>query len=195
MKATIIYAHPNPKSFNHAIKDTVENNLKRKDITYTTRDLYKLNFEPVLKPEDFIAIQKGDYLPDVKQEQNHIKNSDTLIIIHPIWWYSMPAILKGYIDRVFAKGFAYAQINGQIKGLLENKKVLIFNTLGESKEVCEKNQICQCIRKTIDSIFEFCGMEVLEHKFFFSVPYVTDSQRKEMLKEVETILDTYFPQK
>ncbi len=192
MNTVILYAHPNPKSFNHAIKEVVESWLKERSIEYKTRDLYSINFQPILKAEDFITIQKGDYLPDVKQEQEIIKNSDMLIVVHPIWWYSMPAILKGYIDRVFAYGFAYAEIDGKIKGLLTDKKVIIFNTLGESKEICEGSGICQCIKKTIDGIFEFCGMKVLEHKFFFSVPYVTDKERKDMLNEVKSILDTCF---
>ncbi len=192
MKTTILYAHPNPKSFNHAIKEIVEEKLKEKNIEFITRDLYSMNFQPVLKAEDFIAIKNGDYLPDVKQEQEIIRNSDILIVIHPIWWYSMPAILKGYIDRVFSYGFAYGEVDGQIKGLLTDKKVIIFNTLGESKEICEGSGICQCIKKTIDGTYEFCGIEVLEHKFFFSVPYVSDKERKEMLKETEEIINKYF---
>ena len=188
MDFLIVYAHPNPRSFNHAIKETVENVLEENGKTFEIRDLYALNFDPILKPYDFITMQKGDYLSDVKKEQEFIKNAKTLIFIHPIWWYSMPAILKGYIDRVFAHGFAYGEVDGQIKGLLTDKNVVIFNTLGESKEVCEGSGICPCIKKTIGGTFEFCGMKVLEHKFFFSVPYVSDEDRKNMLKEVESII-------
>ncbi len=189
MDNVIIYAHPNPKSFNSAIRKTIEEKLKEKDENYTVRDLYQLNFNPVMKPEDFIAIQHGDFLPDVKKEQTFIKNAKRIFIIHPIWWYSMPAILKGYIDRVFSHGFAYDVKNGKIERLLTGKEVVIFNTMGESKKQCEESKVCFCIRKTIDSIFEFCGMNVVHHKIFFSVPYVSDKERKGMLEEVKQIVD------
>ncbi len=188
MDYLIVYAHPNPKSFNHAIKETIENKLKEKGKSFETRDLYSLGFDPVMKPDDFIAIQKGEYLPDVKTEQDLIKEAKTIIFIHPIWWYSMPAILKGYIDRVFSYGFAYV-LEDELKPLLTDKKVMIFNTLGETEEQCEGAGICPCIKKTIGGTFEFCGMEVVEHKMFFAVPYVTDEVRKGYLKELEQILD------
>ncbi len=189
MDCLIVYAHPNPKSFNHAIKETIEKKLSENGKTFETRDLYSLGFDPILKPDDFIAMQKGGYLDDVKKEQEFIKQADTVIFIHPIWWYSMPAILKGYIDRVFSYGFAYAQVDNQIKPLLTDKKVVIFNTLGETKDQCESAGICPCLHKTIGGTFEFCGMEVLKHKLFFAVPYVSDEIRKGYLKDVEEILD------
>ncbi len=185
----IIYAHPNPKSFNHAIKENVENKLREKGKSFETRDLYALEFYPVMKPDDFIAIQQGTYLPDVKREQELISKAKRLIVIHPIWWYSMPAILKGYIDRVFSYGFAYTQTDKGIEPLLTDKEIIIFNTLGETKEQCENSGICPCLKKTIGGTFEFCGIKVLEHKFFFAVPYVTDEDRKQMLREVEELMD------
>jgi NAD(P)H dehydrogenase (quinone) len=189
MDFLIIYAHPNPKSFNHAIKETIEEKIKEKGKSFETRDLYSLNFDPVMKPADFIAIQKGEYLPDVKKEQDLIKEAKTVIFVHPIWWYSMPSILKGYIDRVFSYGFAYVQTEEGIKPLLTDKKVIIFNTLGETKDQCEGTGICQCLHKTIGGTFEFCGMEVLRHEMFFAVPYVSDEKRKEYLKEVEKVME------
>ena len=187
MDYLIIYAHPNPKSFNHAIKKTVGNILKEKGKSFETRDLYALGFDPVMKADDFIAIQQGTHLPDVKKEQELITKAKRLVIIHPIWWYSMPAILKGYIDRVFSYGFAYI-LEDEIKPLLTDKEVIIFNTMGESKEQCENSGICPCLKKTIGGTFEFCGIKVLEHKFFFSVPYITDEDRKQMLDEVKEMM-------
>lgn len=101
-RALIIYSHPNPKSFNAAIKQTVEEFLKEKGIEYSIRDLYIIGFNPVLSADDFIALQQGNSLEDVKKEQEFIKNADILILIFPMWWYSFPAILKGYIDGVFS---------------------------------------------------------------------------------------------
>ena len=188
MDYLIIYAHPNPKSFNHAIKETVENKLKEKGKSFETRDLYALGFDPVMKPDDFIAIQQGTHLPDVKKEQELIGKAKRLIVIHPIWWYSMPAILKGYIDRVFSYGFAYV-LEDELKPLLTGKEIIILNTLGETKEQCENSGICPCLKKTIGGTFEFCGIKVIKHEMFFAVPYVTDEDRKQMLNEVEKLME------
>ena len=189
MDYLIIYAHPNPKSFNHAIKETIENKLKEKGKSFEIRDLYALGFDPVMRPDDFVAIQQGIHLPDVKKEQELISKAKRLIVIHPIWWYSMPAILKGYIDRVFSYEFAYTQTEEGIKPLLTGKEVIIFNTMGETKKQCEDSGICPCLKKTIGGTFEFCGIKVLEHKLFFAVPYVTDEDRKQMLEEVAAFIE------
>jgi NAD(P)H dehydrogenase (quinone) len=188
MDYLIIYAHPNPNSFNAAIRKTVEETLRIKGKSFEVIDLYKLNFDPVLKPQDFEAIMLGKVLDDVKKQQDLIIKSDTLIFIFPIWWYSMPAILKGYIDRVFSYGFAYKEEENEIKPLLTGKKVIIFNTLGEDKESCEKRGMTQSLKMTIDGIFEFCGIKVLEHKFFYAVPYVSNEEREKMLEEVKTLI-------
>src|SRR5208283_888803 len=107
MKYLIIYAHPDPGSFNHAVMEIISEELKNNNKDFVLRDLYQINFNPILKTEDLTAIQNGAVLEDVKKEQEHIRSSDILIFIFPIWWSSMPAILKGYIDRVFSLKFAY----------------------------------------------------------------------------------------
>ena len=128
MRYVILYAHPNPKSFNHAILARVEANLKRDRKEYVVRDLYALNFKPVLEPADFVAMGGGSVRPDVAEEQRHIAAADKLIVIHPIWWFGMPAMLKGYIDRVFTGGFAYAYTAKGVEGLLKGKRAIILNT-------------------------------------------------------------------
>src|ERR1700690_1841729 len=100
VKSLIIYAHPNAASFNHAIMETISEELKGSNKDFNVRDLYKIGFNPILSAEDFVAIQNGTVPDDIKTEQNYIRSADTLIFIFPIWWSSMPAMLKGYIDRV-----------------------------------------------------------------------------------------------
>ncbi|WP_028950404.1 NAD(P)H-dependent oxidoreductase [Sulfurihydrogenibium subterraneum] len=187
MDYLIIYAHPNPKSFNSAIKSTIEETLKNAGKSFETVDLYQINFDPVLKPQGFEAIMQSKVLDDVKHQQTLVKNADTLVVIHPIWWYSMPAILKGYIDRVFSYGFAYAEENGEIKPLLTDKKVIIFNTMGEDENTAVSTGMSECLKKTIGGIFTFCGMKVIQHKIFYAVPYVSDEERKKMLEEVKAV--------
>jgi len=184
MKVLIIFAHPNNKSsFNKAILNAAVDFLSREKIDFDLVDLYAEKFNPVLEYDE---LYKGKIEKKVISYQEKIKNSDLVIFIHPLWWYNFPAILKGFIDRVFSYGFAYGEVNGKIEGLLNGKKVLIFTTLGESEEKCKN--VCPCVSKTITSIFEFCNMEVVEHKLFYAVEYVSEEIRKNYLEEVPKII-------
>ena len=184
MKILIVFAHPNNKnSFNKAILEEAINFLKARKLEFEIIDLYAEKFNPVLEYEE---LYEGKEDKKVSLYQEKIKQSDFIIFIHPLWWYNFPAVLKGFIDRVFSYGFAYGEVNGKIEGLLDDKKVLIFTTLGESEEKCKN--VCPCVSKTITSIFEFCKMKVLEHKLFYAVEYVSDETRKEYLSEVPKIL-------
>ena len=186
MKHLILYAHPNPKSFNHAVLERVEANLKRDRKEYVVRDLYSLSFKPALDGADFVAMGGGHPKADVAEEQRHIANADRIIVIHPIWWFGMPAILKGYIDRVFTAGFAYEYTDKGPVGLLTGKRVVILNTTGGPRENYEQRGFRDAIIKAADvGTYEFCGLTVEEHKFFYGVPSITQEARVAMLDEIK----------
>jgi NAD(P)H dehydrogenase (quinone) len=186
MDYLIIYAHPNPKSFNHAILEQVESELIKRKKTYEIRDLNALHFNPVLDGKDFTAMSRGIYLDDVKTEQDFILKSKTLIFIYPIWWFGMPSILKGYIDRIFSHGFAFRFTDKGPEGLLKGKKVIIFNTTGGPQENYQAAGFLSALKTTTEiGIFEFCGMKVIEHPYFFAVPYVPEEARKKMLEGIQ----------
>lgn len=189
MDALVIYAHPNPKSFNHAIKEKVEHTLSGMGKTFKVVDLYSLNFNPVLTGEDLYNIFVNNTVSeDIKQHQELISNAGFLIFIHPVWWSGMPAILKGYIDRVFTYGFAYKEVNGEIVGLLSDKKVLIINTFGADENELNHFGIKECFDKIYNSIYGFCGIREIKTKYLYAVPYVSDDVRKQMLEEVATFI-------
>ncbi|HNV85808.1 MAG TPA: NAD(P)H-dependent oxidoreductase [Candidatus Omnitrophota bacterium] len=186
MKYLVIYAHPNPRSFNHAVKEVVLSKLRGHAEKFEVRNLYELKFDPVLSAGDFILLQQGKTSPDILKEQAYVKESDVLIFIYPVWWYGMPAILKGYIDRVFSHGFAYRITEKGIEGLLKGKKVVIFNTTGGPEEHFREAGYLDALNKTADAgIFGFCGMEVILHQYLYAVPSISQEQRLEMLREVE----------
>ena len=188
MNILIVYAHPNPKSFCHAIKEEIINTAQLKGHVVKVRDLYALNFNPVLSSQDILNIKQGIIPLDIAQEQEAISWSNLMVIINPIWWTASPVILKGYYDRVFCLGFAYGQTPTGVKGLLGDKKVYIFNTLGNSHESYQKAGLFKSIAHTSAvGSFEFAGMMVIGHQFFASVPSVTQEKRQEMLKEVSQI--------
>ncbi|PFW89867.1 NAD(P)H dehydrogenase [Bacillus pseudomycoides] len=190
MKHLIVYAHPNPQSFNHAILETVKDELEEKGHEVRVRDLYELNFNPVLAASDFVSFSQGNTPADIKEEQEHITWADNITFIYPVSWAGLPAILKGYVDRVFSHGFAYAYGENGIETLLSSKKGLLLSTMGNTKEAYTASGMFDAMKKTTDAgIFKFTGIETLEHTFYTSVPSVDDGARKQYLEEVEEVVN------
>lgn len=188
MRYLLIYTHPNPRSFNAAIRQAIERRLQSEKHELVVRDLYALKFNSLLSGDDFASFQKGNVPPDILAEQEHIKKADILVFVHPIWWFGMPGILKGYVDRVFSYGFAYTMTDNGPKGLLTEKKVIILNTTGGLEKDYQQFGFNAALKTTMEAgIFEFCGMTVLRHKYFYAVPAISDEARKKMLKEMETL--------
>jgi NAD(P)H dehydrogenase (quinone) len=191
MKCLIVYSHPNPKSFCNAILETITNTLTAKKQDFAVRDLYALGFDPVLKASDFEALQSGNIPADIKTEQDHIASADMMIITHPVWWTGLPAMIKGYFDRVFSYGFAYSADASGIVKLLTGKKAIVFNTQGTPQKIYEQAGMFDALKKTSDTgIYGFCGIEVLSHHFFGAVPYVDDATRKGYLSTVQKTLES-----
>ena len=189
MKHFVLYCHPDSKSFCHAIIENVVDTLRGKGHEVRIKDLYADGFDPILKGSDFAAFQAGKTPPDIKAEQDDISWAETITVIHPVWWASLPAMLKGYIDRVFALGFAYAFGPDGPKGLLGGRKVVVFNTQGAAKEEYDASGKTDAMKKISDiATYSFCGMEVLEHKFFGGVTSVDDATRKRYLSEVKEVM-------
>jgi NAD(P)H dehydrogenase (quinone) len=186
MKHLIVYCHPNPDSFNNAIVETFIASLKEQGNEVVVRDLYAMRFDPVLKASDFEALREGNTPADIKAEQEHVKWADAFTMVYPIWWTGLPALIKGYIDRVFSYGFAYEYENdGTISKLLAGKKGLIINTHGTPAEIYSKTGMYDGLKITSDiGIYEFCGISPVGHIFFGSVPQIDDAARKKMLEEV-----------
>lgn len=167
MKHLIIYAHPNTQSLNGHLKQVVVEHLINKGHEVKVRDLYQLNFNPVLSSEDLAGQRIGQVYEDVETEQSYIVWADCITFIHPIWWTGLPAIMKGYIDRVFSYGFAYQYDQGIQKGLLVGKKAVIINTHGKSKAEYEAIGMDKALQLTSDKgIYTYSGLEIVEHFFF-----------------------------
>ncbi|WP_330747495.1 NAD(P)H-dependent oxidoreductase [Chryseobacterium sp. CP-77] len=167
MRHLIIYAHPNESSLNHHLLNTVVETLQLRNEEVVVRDLYTIGFDPVLSLDDMQGQRMGKVSDDVKTEQEHISWAEQITFIYPIWWTGLPAIMKGYIDRVFSYGFAYRYDQGIQKGLLEGKKTAIINTHGKSHEEYEKTGMDKALTLTSDNgIFIYSGLEIIRHLFF-----------------------------
>ncbi|PKM78149.1 MAG: flavodoxin family protein [Firmicutes bacterium HGW-Firmicutes-15] len=189
MKAVVIYAHPNPMSFNAAITAVVKEELEKKGAEIIFKDLYAMNWNPVLSAGDFEGYHRGNVPEEIKTEQADISWADALIMVAPVWWTSVPAILKGYIDRVFSIGFAYEYSAAGPRGMLNGKKALLITTSGTDERAAQQNGMVDLITKSVvNAVFGFSGFAQYQHKNFFAVPTVADNVRKEMLTELRQLI-------
>ncbi|MCB1354681.1 MAG: NAD(P)H-dependent oxidoreductase [Rhodobacteraceae bacterium] len=137
-RALVIYCHPSPESFTAAVRDVVLAELATQGARVTLIDLYATEFDPVLSPEDFAAY--GTPPPPVAPVADHVaalKAADTLIFVYPTWWYSHPARLKGWFDRVLLPEIAFempSHAGGDIRpGLTHVTRLGVFTTCGASR--------------------------------------------------------------
>lgn len=183
MKHLIIYSHPNPDSLNSQLKQNLVEFLWDHGHEIIVRDLNQLHFDPVLSFEDMNGQRMGTVAADVKREQEYISWADHITFIYPIWWTGMPAIMKGFIDRVFSYGFAYRYDQGVQKGLLTGKQTTIINTHGKSKSEYESIGMDKALSLTSDKgIFTYTGLEINQH-FFFDKADRADSETIEKWKQ------------
>lgn len=138
MKALIIYAHPGSGKFSSCFLDKCKESLKQKNIYFEVLDLYKLEYDPVLRPDELYTAGNRNISENNLQIQEKIKLADSLIFIYPVWWGGMPAVLKGFIDRVFTPGFAFKYNKEKLlkfipDKLLNDKKILVFVNSGGPK--------------------------------------------------------------
>lgn len=177
MKNLIIYAHPNSSSLNHFFKQTIVESLEKSNQEIVIRDLNEINFNPVLSLDDLNKQRLGTVTSDVQIEQDYITWADRIIFVYPIWWAGMPAIMKGYIDRVFSYGFAYQYNQGIQKGLLTGKSTIIVNSHGKSHAEYEANGMGKALILTSDTgIFNYCSLEIQHHFYFDKADSISDEK-------------------
>jgi len=166
----IIAAHPNRKSFNHAVVETYMSALSERGHRVECRDLYANKFNPVLSARDLAGVSRGQVASDVRKEQVAVRRADVLTLISPLWWSGFPAILKGYLDRVFCAGFGYVIKRGEYLPGLAGKKGVIVTTTAASTDELESRGTLRAIRTIYDEgLMQFCGIELLRHLYLSSI--------------------------
>ena len=186
MKHLIIYSHLNPASFTRAIVDEVERKSKENGHEVKIIDLYNEQFNPILGMPDIEYMFMGKEMPnDIQQYQELITWADHLTIVYPMWWAQMPAILKGFIDRVFSHGFAFQLTENGPIGLLKGKTAHVFINTNTPTAIYEETLMNKAqIRVIEEGVFEFCGIKT-QTTFFGNVVSGTDELRKSYLATIK----------
>jgi NAD(P)H dehydrogenase (quinone) len=196
MRVTVVLAHPDPLSFNHALAHTVFDRLSRLGHEVTLHDLHAEKFDPILPASEILA---GAALPPaVEAHCREIAAADGIVIVHPNWWGQPPAILKGWIDRALRPGVAYRFVEGDQgegvpEGLLKARTALVLNTSNTPDER-ERRVFGDPLQRTwADCVFGLCGVADVRRRVFGVVITSTPEQRASWLEEAADLAEASFP--
>jgi NAD(P)H dehydrogenase (quinone) len=208
MRVLLVHAHPEPASFCTALKDTAVDALSQAGHEVTVSDLYQERFNPVAGPDDFGSRRNPDYLvysleqrngwqsrtiaPDIAREVERVLESDLLILNFPIFWFSVPAIMKGWIDRVFLSGAFFGGKRIYDRAELTGKKALVTATLGGRDHMFGQDavhgDINGMLRHLLQGTLGYCGFQVLQPFYAYHVPYISEEDRKQWLADYRSYL-------
>ncbi|MDH4846251.1 NAD(P)H-dependent oxidoreductase [Pseudomonas putida] len=198
MNVLIVHAHPEPQSFTSSLYADAVEYFSQLGHKVETSDLYAMNFNPVASSDDFKQRTNPDYLvyaleqrnaakyqqfsSDIANEVDKVLRCDLLILTFPIYWFSMPAILKGWIDRVFISGTFYGGRRVFGDGGMVGKKALVCATLGGREGMFGQRGIHgdlqTLLRPLLKGSLGYVGFDVLAPFVGFHIPYLSTDERK-----------------
>jgi NAD(P)H dehydrogenase (quinone) len=202
MNVLIVFAHPEPKSFNGALFDTAVEILSAAGHTVATSDLYRMGFNPVSDRHNFSTVKEADFLKlqieemhatevggfasDIEAEIEKVEAADLMIWQFPLWWFGLPAILKGWVDRVFAMGRTYGYGHIYETGVFKGKRALLSLTTGGPQEAYTPDgfngDLDAVLRPMQRGMLEFTGFSVLRPEVHWQPVRVEAAERQTWLE-------------
>jgi len=206
----IVYAHPEPTSFNGAMKDVAFNVLTQNGHQVRVSDLYAMDFNPVAGPRDVQrrvdtkrfdllseraeAFRQGTLADDIVAEQEKVLWADFLIFQFPMWWWSVPAILKGWFDRVLMSGFAYSDSEWYDTGKLKGKRAILSITTGAGRRRFAPQGLYGDMDERLYSLqhgtLRYTGLDVLPPMIAWAVEGADEATRAAFLDQYRERLHT-----
>lgn len=201
MRVFIVFAHPEPRSFNGAMLRTAVDTLEEAGHEVTVSDLYAMGFDPVSGRRNFTSVRDPNYFkqqleelhateesgfaPEIESEIQKIEGCDLMIWQFPLWWFGLPAILKGWVDRVFAMGRTYGGGRFYDNGVFRGKRALLSLTTGAPRSAYLRGgfngDIEAILRPVNRGMLRFVGFDVLAPNVVFGPAHLTDDQLKAAL--------------
>jgi NAD(P)H dehydrogenase (quinone) len=205
MKILIVHAHPEPLSFCTSMMKRMREGFLVQGHEVQVSDLHALQFNPVATADDFSERSNPDYLvyaleqrhalkqntlpADIARELQLLKDCDLLVLNFPLYWFSLPAILKGWIDRVFLSGAVYGGRNFYDRGLMKGKKAWVTFTLGGRDHMFGDNSVHGdlngLLRPVLQGSLGYAGFEVLQPFAAYHVPYISQEARENILVQLD----------
>lgn len=196
-----VSAHPEPRSLNGCLRRDAIAHLRRRDRTVWESDLYAMGWDPVVRAADGghasdnresfrvsadtrEAFMSGSQPMEITREQEKLRRADAVVVQFPLWWYGMPAILKGWFDRVFVSGFAFGTdpATGRRlrfeQGPFVGKRALVVTTLGDRPLAIgprgKSGELRELLFGLLHGTFAYTGMSVLPPWALPSADRITD---------------------
>lgn len=212
MNILIVYAHPEPQSMNGAMYRTAIQFLQDAGHSVKTSDLYAMQFNPVSDRSNFTSTYNADFFKqqleelhatsvngfadEINAEQEKVEWCDLMIWQFPLWWFSVPGILKGWVDRVFAMGRFYKNGHFYDTGIFKGKRAMLSLTTGGTPESYLKNDLhgnlYGVLRPLHRGIFEFTGFSVLAPQVIYGPVRQTPEELAMELRKWEERLGSIF---
>jgi NAD(P)H dehydrogenase (quinone) len=203
MKFLFVLAHPEPASFTSSLARHGMQALKDAGYSVEVSDLYAMEFDPVSDRRNFVAEAHSErydqqveerhasatsgFAPELQREIDKLANCDVLVFQFPIWWLGMPAIMKGWIDRVFAIGQTYGGGRWFDRGMMRGKRAMLAVTIGGTEEAYSSDGIygpaAEVLRPINHGILAFCGFEVGEPFIAFAPGRRSDEERQSLFRD------------
>ncbi|XP_026124015.1 NAD(P)H dehydrogenase [quinone] 1 isoform X1 [Carassius auratus] len=214
--ALIVYAHQSPVSFNAAARDVAVQALTKQGYKVLVSDLYAMKFKAsateedikgdLKNPEHFIynnemmvAWQDGRLSDDIAEEQQKLEQAELVIFQFPLYWFSVPAIIKGWIDRVLTQGFAFTLQKMYDNGVFKDKKAILSFTTGGMKSMFTPDGVNGDINVLLwplqNGVLRFCGFQVLAPQIFWCPAHTPPEGRSAMLEAWSERLNGVFAEK
>jgi NAD(P)H dehydrogenase (quinone) len=201
MKVFVVYWHPEPHSFNAAMFRTACEMLAGAGHEVKTSDLHDMHFDPVSSRNNFTSVKDPDYLKlqleemhatgikgfssEIEAEMEKLEWCELMICQFPLWWFGLPAVLKGWVDRVFAMGRIYGGERIYETGVFRGKRALLSLTTGGPEEAYRKGafngDITAILRPIHRGMLQFVGFDILAPQIVYGPIRLTDEQRKQHL--------------
>ncbi|HTQ14204.1 MAG TPA: NAD(P)H-dependent oxidoreductase [Rhizomicrobium sp.] len=167
MKHAIIFAHPKAESFTGAMAAAYRQAAEARGDEVAFRDLYRDGFDPRLAEDEFPWSPGFKVHDDVAAEREALAGTDIFALFYPLWLNAPPAMMKGYLERVFGLGFAYRHGRGGNEPLLAGRKLISVTSTGAPTEWVIRTGAWQALRTLFDAHFaSVCGLEVMDHLHF-----------------------------
>ncbi len=193
MKHAVIFAHPKAQSFTASVAQAYAREAKALGHEVVMRDLYGMNFSPVLQADELPFDPHFAPGSDVIAERALLADAKVFALVYPFWLNAPPAMLKGYLDRVFGFGFAYGK-EGRSAPLLQGRSLITFSSSGAPDYWVKESGAMEAIGKLFDRYFaELCGMQFLEHVHFGGiVPMIRQDAIESRLAQVQAAVEKHF---
>jgi NAD(P)H dehydrogenase (quinone) len=210
-RALIVFANPEPASFGAALRDHARERLEATRHVVEVSDLYAMGFDPVARAEDFRvrrfehrlwydreqqhAVRNDALADDIAREVEKLRRADLVVFVFPLWWFSVPAILKGWFDRVLVKDVAYGGGRRYENGGFAGKRAMLIATTNAWPGMTEPDGLLGDIDVILwplqNGVLAYTGFDVLPPVVAHAVAFVDDAVRAEAMDEITRRLDAW----